>query len=69
MGDFDIGATVGVRASTEVGYIRNFERKRIVCIRVCLATGIVATEGRINGHIQEIHLLGDEGLVYLGTLA
>ncbi len=71
VGDFDIGAIVGVGAFTEVGYICNFKRKRIVRIGVwvCLAAGTVAIEGGINGNIQEIHLLGDGGLVSLGTLA
>jgi hypothetical protein len=34
-----------MRASTVVGHIRDFERKGIVCIRVCLVAGIVAVEG------------------------
>jgi hypothetical protein len=67
--DFDVGAIVGVGASTVVGYIRNFGRKRVVRIGVCLAAGVVAIEGGIDGNIQEIHLFGDEGLVCLGTLA
>ncbi len=45
VGDFDIGAIVGVGASTVVGYIRNFERKTIVRIGVCFAAGIAAVEG------------------------
>jgi hypothetical protein len=70
VGDFDIGPIVGVGASTIVGYIRNFERKRIVrIIRVSLASRIVAVEGGIDSNIQEIHLLGDQGLLCLGTLA
>jgi hypothetical protein len=69
MGDFDIGAIVGVGASTVVGCIHDFERKRIVCIGLCLAARIVAVEGGIDGNVQEIHLLGDGGLVCLGTLA
>ncbi len=69
MGDFDIGVIVGLGASTVVGYIRDFERKRIVHIGVCLAARIVAVEGGIDGNVQEIHLLGDGGLVCLGKLA
>ncbi len=69
MGDFDIGTIVGVSASSVVGYIGNFGRKRVVCIGVCLATGVVAVEGGIDGNVQEIHLFGDGGLVCLGTLA
>jgi hypothetical protein len=69
VGDFAIGTIIGVSASTVVGYIRNFKRKGIVHIRVCLATGVVAIKGGINGNVQEIHLFGDEGLVCLGTLA
>ncbi len=69
VGDFDVGAIVGVGASTVVGYIRNFGRKRVVCIGVCLAAGVVAVEGGISGNVQEIHLFGDGGLVHLGSLA
>jgi hypothetical protein len=69
VGDFDVGAIVGVSASTVVGYIRDFGRKRVVHIGVCLTTGVVALEGGINGNVQEIHLFGDGGLVCLGTLA
>ncbi len=69
MGDFDIGTIIGVGASTVVGYIRDFKRNRIVRIRVCLAAGVVAIEGGIDGNVQEIHLFGDGGLVCLGTLA
>jgi hypothetical protein len=69
VGDFDVGAIVGVSASTVVGYIRNFERKRVVRIGVCLATRIVAIEGGIDGNVQESHLFGDGELVCLGTLA
>jgi hypothetical protein len=70
VGDFDIGAIVGVGASTVVGYIHNFRGKRIVRIGVCLATGIVTIEGGIDGNVQEIHLLlGDGGLVCLCTFA
>jgi hypothetical protein len=68
VGDFDVDAIVGVHAFTVVGYIHDFGRKRVVCIRVCLATGVVAVEGRIDGNVQEIHLFGDGGLVCLGTL-
>jgi hypothetical protein len=60
---------VGVGASTVVGYICNFGRKRIVRIGVCLAAGVVAIEGGINGNVQEIQLFGDGGLVCLCTLA
>jgi hypothetical protein len=69
MGDFDVGVIVGVGASTVVGYICNFRGGKIVRIRVCLASGIVAVEGGINGNVQENHLLGDRGLVCLGTFA
>ncbi len=69
VGDFDVGAIVGVGASTVVGYIPNFKRKRIVHIGVPLAAGVVAIEGGIDGNIQEIHLFGDGGLECLGTLA
>jgi hypothetical protein len=69
MGDFDVGAIIGVGASTVVGYIHDFGRKRVVCIGVCLAAGVVAVEGGIDGNVQEIHLFGDGGLVCLGTLA
>jgi hypothetical protein len=69
VGDFDVGAIVGVGASTVVGYICSFGRKRVVRIGVCLATGVVAVEGGIDGKVQEIHLVGDRGLVCLGTLA
>jgi hypothetical protein len=69
VGDFDVGAIVAVGTSTVVGYIHNFERKRIVRIRVCLAAGVVAIEDGIDGNVQEIHLFGDGGLVCLGTLA
>jgi hypothetical protein len=69
MGDFDIDAIIGVGVSTVVGYIHNFERKRIVRIEVCLAAGVVAIAGGINGNVQEIHLFGDGRLVCLGTLA
>jgi hypothetical protein len=41
VGDFDIGAIVGVSASTVVGYIHNFMEKRIVCTTVCLAAGML----------------------------
>jgi hypothetical protein len=69
VGDFDLGAIVGVGKSTILGYIRNFGRKRVVRIGVCLPTGVVAIEEGINGNVQEIHLFGDGGLVCLGTLA
>ncbi len=69
MGDFDVGAIIGVDASTVVGYIRDFGRKRVVRIGVCLTAGVVAVEGGIDGNVQEIHLFGDGGLVCLGTLA
>jgi hypothetical protein len=69
MGDFDISAIVGVGASTVVGHICDFRGERIVCIGVCLASGKVALEGGINGNIQEIHLIGDGGLVCLCTFA
>ncbi len=69
MGDFNVGAIVVVGASTVAGYICNFRRKRIVRIGVCLAAGIVAVEGGINGNVQDIHLLGDGGRVCLGTFA
>jgi hypothetical protein len=69
MGDFDAGATVGAGASTVVGYIHNFKGKRIVHIGLCLAAKIVAVEGGIDGNVQEIHLLGDGGLVCLDTFA
>jgi hypothetical protein len=69
--DFDVGAIIGVGASTLVGYIHNFKRKTIVRIGVCLAALVVAIEGGIDGNIkvQENHLFGDGGLVCLGTLA
>jgi hypothetical protein len=67
--DFVIGAIIGVSASSVTGYIRNFKRKRIVRIGVCLTTGVVVVEGGIDGNIQEIHLFGDWGLLCLGTLA
>ncbi len=69
IGDFDIGAIIGVGAPTVVGYICNFKGKCIVCIGVCLAAGIVSVEGGIDGNIQEIHLFGDGGLVCLDTFA
>ena len=69
VGDFDIGVIIDVSASTVVGYIHDFGRKRVVHIRVCFATGVVAIEGGIDGNVQEIHLFGDGGLVCLGTLA
>ncbi len=69
VGDFDVGAIIGVGASTIVGYICNFERKRVVRIGVCLAAKVVAVEGGINGNVQDNHLFGDGGLVCLGTLA
>ncbi len=69
MGDFDVGTIVGVGASTVVGYICNFGRKRVICIGVCLAARVVAVKGGINCNVQEIHLFGDGGLVCLGTLA
>ncbi len=56
MGDFDVGAIVGVGASTVSRYIPDFGRKRVVHIRVCLTAGVVAVEGGIDGNIQEIHL-------------
>jgi hypothetical protein len=67
--DFEVGVIVGLGTSTVVGYIRNFNRKRIVPIGVCLTAGIVAVEGGIDGNVQEIHLLGDGGFVCLCTLA
>ncbi len=54
VGDFDIGTIVSVSASTVVGYICNFGRKRVVRIGVCLAAGVVAVEGGINGKVQEL---------------
>ncbi len=51
VGDFDIGAIVGVGASTVVGYICNFGRKRVVRIGVCLAARVVAVEGGIDGNV------------------
>ncbi len=69
VGDFDVRTIIGVGASTVVGYIRNFGRKRVVCIGVCLAARVVAIEGGIDGNVQEIHLFGNGGLVCLGTLA
>jgi hypothetical protein len=69
VGDFDVGTIVGAGASTVVGYIRNFVRKRVVRIGVCLAAGVVAVEGGIDGNVQKIHLFGDGGLVCLGTLS
>jgi hypothetical protein len=65
MGDFDVGVILGVNTSTVVGYIHDFGRKRVVCIVVCLATGVVAVEGGIDGNVQEIHLFGDGGLAHL----
>jgi hypothetical protein len=59
----------GANASTIVGYICYFRGKWIVCIGVCLASGIVPVEGGINGNVQEIHLFGYGGLVCLGTFA
>ncbi len=69
MGDFDVGAIISVVTSTIVGYIRDFNRKKIVRIGVCLTAGIVAVEGGIDSNVQVIHLLGDGALVCLGTLA
>ncbi len=69
VGDFEVGAIVGVGASTVVGYIRDFKRKRIVCIGVCLAARVVAVEGGVDCNVQENHLFGDGGLVCLGTPA
>ncbi len=69
IGDFDIGTIGGVGASTVVGYTCNFERKGIVHIGVCLAAGVEAVEGGIDGKVQEIHLFGIGGLVCLGTVA
>ncbi len=69
MGDFDVSTIVGVGASTVVGHTRDFRGKWIVCIRVCLAAGIVSIEGGIDGNIQEIHLFGYGGLVHLCTFA
>ncbi len=69
MGDFDVGTIVGVGASTVVGYIHDFGRKRVVYIGVCRTTGVVAVEGGIDGKVQEIHLFGDGGLVSLCALA
>ncbi len=57
MGDFDVGAIVGVGASTVVGYIRNFSRKKVVRIRVSLAAGEVAVEGGINGNVRRFIFL------------
>jgi hypothetical protein len=57
MGDFDVGAIVGVGASTVVGYICDFGRKRLVRIKVCLAARVVAVEGGIDGNVQEIIFL------------
>ncbi len=68
VGDFDVGQIVGVGTSTVVGYICDLGRKRVVRIGVCLATGVVAVEGGIDGNVQEGHLFGDGGLVCLGTL-
>ncbi len=50
IGDFDVGAIIGVGASTVVGYICDFRGKWIVPNRVCLATGIVSIEGEIDGN-------------------
>jgi hypothetical protein len=69
VGDFDIGVIIGVGASTVVGYIHNFGRKRVVRIGVSLVAGVVAVEGGIDGNVQEIYIFGDGGLVCLGTLA
>ncbi len=69
MGDFDAGVIVGVSTSPVIGYIRDFRGGRIVRIGVCLAAKIVAVEGGINGNVQKIHLLGEGGLVCLGTFA
>jgi hypothetical protein len=69
VGDFDVGTIVSVGASTVVGYIQDFSRKRVVRIGVYLTAGVVAVEAGINGNVQEIHLFGDGGLVCLGTLA
>jgi hypothetical protein len=51
MGDFDVSAIIGVGASTVVGYICNFGRKRVVHIGLCLTAGVVALEGGINGNV------------------
>ncbi len=51
VGDFNIGAIVGVGASTVVGYIHDFRGIWIVRIRVCLATRIVSVEGGIDGNV------------------
>jgi hypothetical protein len=69
MGDFDVGEIIGVGAFNLVGYIRNFGRKRVVRIGVCLAAEVVAVEGGIDGNVRKIHLFGDGGLACLGTLA
>ncbi len=53
VGGFDVGAIVGVGVSTVVGYTSDFGRKRVVPIRVCLATRVAAKEGGIDGNIQE----------------
>ncbi len=55
--DLDVGAIIGVGASTVVGYICNFRRKRVVHIGVCLATRVVAIEGGIDGNILEFIFL------------
>ncbi len=51
VGDFDVGAIIGVVASTVVGYIHNFWGKWVVCIWVRLAAGIVSVEGGIDGNV------------------
>ncbi len=51
MGDFEVGAIIGVGASTAVGYIRDFRGQWTVRIGVCLAAGIVSVEGGIDGKV------------------
>jgi hypothetical protein len=53
VGNFDIGAIIGVGASTLVVYICNFRGKWIIHIGVCLAAGIVSIEGGIDGNIGD----------------
>jgi hypothetical protein len=68
VGDFDVGAIVGIGASTVVGYIHDFRGKWIVHIGVCLAARIVSVEGGIDGNIKEIHLLEMRDLCFWAHL-
>ena len=60
---------VRVNASGEVWYLIDFGGEGIFGICFCFAAGVMGVEGRQNCGVEEIHLIRDDRLVCLCTLA